>query len=273
MKIIEVNQQTCTKCGICAESCLRELIHFQTGQFPKPRDITEALCIKCGHCVSVCPFGSLTHRNIPVERCLPIQNGLDVTAEQCEQLLKTRRSIRLYQDKAVPRDIIVKLIDVARYAPSGRNSQPVEWLIIDNKDTLKHIKEVGQEWMQWAIEYSPETTASLDLKRLLAYLERGRDVILRNAPVLIITHASKGDIMASQACTIALTYLELAAKNLGLGSCWAGLIQISANFPRMSETLTVPEGHSVCGSMLLGHPKYRYHRIPLRNSPRITWHQ
>jgi nitroreductase len=161
---------------------------------------------------------------------------------------------------------------MVRYAPSGSNSQRVEWSIIDNSAELTHIREAGVEWMRWSIESRPEIAAALDLKRLLTRMENGKDGLLRGAPVLIITHGKKGDMMAPQACTIALSYLELAAKSLELGSCWVGLIQVAASFPHMREALALPEGHVVCGSIVLGYPKYQYHRIPLRNAPHIIWH-
>ena len=274
MNIIEVNHNTCTKCGICADSCSLGLIDFKPDEFPIPGSLIEQLCIKCGHCVAVCPSGSLTHRNIPVEKCLPIQNELQITSEQCEQLLKSRRSIRVYKNTPVPRDIILKLIDIARYSPSGHNSQNIEWLVIDNKNDLQHIREVGIDWMRWNIKSHPEILAFFDLRIVLSRMENGVDELLRGAPVLIITCVNSGNVMASTSCTIALSYLELAAKSMGLGCCWSGLIHqaSTSNFPPMTEALAIPKGYVCCGSMLLGYPKYKYPRIPVRNPPNITWH-
>lgn len=52
--------------------------------------------------------------------------------------------------------------------------------------------------------------------------EEGDDVIFRDAPAMIVTHAEKDNILAPTACTIALAHLELAAMSLYLGCCWAG---------------------------------------------------
>ena len=78
--------------------------------------------------------------------------------------------------------------------------------------------------------------------------------------------------MALHACTIALTYLELAATSMGLGTCWAGYFNVTAtSFPPMQEALALPPGHQAFGSMMVGYPKFSYHRLPLRNPPAISW--
>ncbi|MBW1867368.1 MAG: nitroreductase family protein, partial [Deltaproteobacteria bacterium] len=97
-------------------------------------------------------------------------------------------------------------------------------------------------------------------------------IILRNAPVVIIAHAAKDDFSAPTSSIIALTYLELAATSMGLGCCWAGYFHAAATtFPPMMDALPLPEGHQCMGSMMVGYPKFRYYRLPLRKPPEITW--
>lgn len=271
MKFISINKQTCTRCGICAYTCPAGLIDFNADNFPEPGEQIETSCIRCGHCVAVCPTGSLTHRYIPVGKCLNVRKELQISAAQCEHLLKSRRSIRVYKNKPVPRDIITKLIDVARHAPSGHNSQIVDWLVIDNRNELDKIKKAITEWTRWFIVKHPEIAVPLDMKRLLARQESGKDELMRDAPVLIITHARANDTLAPTACTIAITYLQLAAVSMGLGTCWAGFVQTSSGFPAVAKALALPKGHFNYGSTLLGYPKYKYARIPLRKPPRIEW--
>jgi nitroreductase len=79
--------------------------------------------------------------------------------------------------------------------------------------------------------------------------------------------------MAAIDSATALAFLDLSAKSMGLGCCWAGFAYVMANgFPPIKELLALPEGHAAYGCMLLGYPRFNYHRIPLRNPPRITWH-
>ena len=74
--------------------------------------------------------------------------------------------------------------------------------------------------------------------------------------------------LAPAACTIALTYLELAAPSIGLGCCWAGYFYAAATtFPPLQEALALPKNHQCFGAMMAGYPKFNYHRMPLRKYP------
>jgi hypothetical protein len=57
-----------------------------------------------------------------------------------------------------------------------------------------------------------------------------------------------------------------------IGGCWAGYFNTAATvFPPMQASLALPADHQVFGSMMIGYPKYRYHRMPCRKEPAITW--
>ena len=102
--------------------------------------------------------------------------------------------------------------------------------------------------------------------------QEGDDVVLRGAPVLVVAHATKEDPMAQSSCTIALTTLELAATSMQLGGCWAGYFNAAAStFAPMQQALGLQKGHQCYGAMMLGYPKFRYHRMPERKTPSITW--
>jgi nitroreductase/NAD-dependent dihydropyrimidine dehydrogenase PreA subunit len=270
--MFKIAQDTCNKDGICAVSCPSGIIDFQRGEFPTPADGAEKVCIRCGHCVAVCPTGSFSHGDIPVEQCRPINKDLELSAEQAEQFLKSRRSIRVYRNRPVPRDKIANLIDIARYAPSGHNNQCAKWLVLDDKNTLGKLSGMVIDWMRWMTGNMPETATSFHMDRAITRWEEGYDIVLRDAPGLIIAYAEKSNVLAPTTCTIALTYLELAAARVGLGGCWAGYFNSAAtSFPPMKEALSLPKDHACFGAMMVGYPKYSTHRLPLRNAPHITW--
>jgi nitroreductase/NAD-dependent dihydropyrimidine dehydrogenase PreA subunit len=272
VKLFEVDQQSCNQDGICAAVCPIAIIDFQEDGYPTPIADAEELCIRCGHCVAACPTGSLSHREMPVEQCPPMQDKLQLTAEHGEHFLRSRRSIRVYRDKPVPRADLARLIEVARYAPSGHNSQSAEWLVVDNKEELRRLAGIVADWMSWMIGNMPGLALSWHMDKTLQRWEAGKDVILRDAPVVIITHAEEHNRLAPSTCTIALTYLELAATSMGLGSCWAGYFNAAATtFPPMKEALALPSGHQCFGSMMVGYPEYSYHRLPTRKPPAISW--
>ncbi len=272
MKLFEVDQQTCNRDGICAAVCPIGIIDFPKGGHPSPIGEAEELCVRCGHCVAACPTGSLSHREIPGAQCPPVQKDLQLTAEHCEHFLRCRRSVRVYKDQAVPRADLARLIEVARYAPSGHNSQCAEWLVLDNRDELQRLAGIVSDWMRWMLGNMREFALAMHMDRTLQRWEDGSDVILRDAPVLIITHAEENNRLAPTTCTIALTYLELAATSMGLGCCWAGYFNAAATtFPPMKQVLALPAGHQCFGAMMVGYPKFSYHRLPTRKPPPISW--
>jgi nitroreductase/NAD-dependent dihydropyrimidine dehydrogenase PreA subunit len=272
MKLLEVDQESCHQDGICAAVCPVGIIDFRKGAYPTPIGEAEELCVRCGHCVAVCPTGSLSHREMPVDRCPPIQKAFDLSAEHCEHFLRSRRSIRVYKDQPVPREEISGLIEVARYAPSGHNSQCAEWLVLDNRDELNRLAGIVADWARWMIDKMPQVALPMHMDKLLRRWEEGKDVILRDAPVVIVAHAEENNRMAPSTCTIALAYLELAAISRRLGCCWAGYFNVAATtFPPMKEALALPKGHQAFGSMMVGYPKFSYHRLPLRKPPPISW--
>lgn len=272
MDIIRINRETCTQCGICAEECPGFLISFAANEFPQPLPRTEKDCIRCGHCVAVCPAGSLSHRDMPVEQCLPIEKDLIISALQCEQLLKGRRSVRAFQKKAVPREAIAHLIEIARYAPTGHNDQEVQWMAIDSREALERIEAIGTDWIRWNMKNQTPLSSLFDLQEMLAMQEKSPRVFLRGAPALIVTHAVKNNPMGLIDSSAALSYLDLAANSCGLGTCWAGLVYFMANtFPPATAAVALPEGHAATGCMMLGYNKFQYPRIPTRKQPPIIW--
>lgn len=272
MPFMTVNPESCRKDGLCVAVCPMALL--EQGEDGLPRALAEAaeLCVRCGHCVAVCPEGCLSLQAMPVTSCPPLQPSLRISEAQCEQFLRARRSIRVYNKKPVPKEMLERLITLARYAPSGHNTQGARWLVLTGQDQLQRMAGLVIEWMRWVLANMPELARTLHLARTLERWEQGSDVILRGAPAVIIAHAPKNDRMAPSTCTIALSYLELAATSMGLGGCWAGYFNAAAaGFPPLIEALALPECHQSYGAMMIGFPQYQYQRLPARKEPDITW--
>jgi nitroreductase/ferredoxin len=270
MEFLEIDKKTCTKCGACAAVCPAGLFVFKNGEYPQPVPDIRSFCIRCGHCVAVCPTGSVMHREMPLEKCLPIGTAPGVNFEQCAGLIRGRRSIRAYTDKPVSREDIARLIDVARYAPTGGNSQEIYWLVFEGKEEMKRLSEIGEEWMRATAKAGPE--AATRMGKMIKLQETGKDGFLRGAPALIVAYSPKTNPGGATNGAIALGYLDLAANSMGLGCMWAGFFMFAAaSFPPMIKAIALPEGQQVCGAMTIGYGKYRYARIPARKPARIIW--
>lgn len=272
MEFFSINQQTCTRDGLCAMGCPLGIIDGERGQIPQATTDAETLCIRCGHCVAICPTASFRHRDMDPKSCPPVRPEWHLSPEQCEHFLRARRSIRVYKQQPVARETLQRLLEMARYAPTGINSQGVQWLVIDGRSTLDRLAGLVIDWMQWLTLEMPEMAHSLHVERAIRRWQDGVDGILRGAPVLIVAHGEKGNRMAPTSCTIALSYLELAATGLGLGTCWAGYFNAAFNsFAPLRQALPLAEDHQCLGAMMVGYPQLRYQRLPARNPVEVTW--
>lgn len=273
MSVFTIDRDKCDSCGMCLEECPAGIILIkELGALPSLAKGGEGMCINCGHCVAVCPTGALRHERMKPEECAPISKRLLPSVEQVEHLMKSRRSIRVYKGKPVPRETLAKLIDIARYAPSGGNIQPVRWLVIEDREEVKRLGGLVVDGMRSMIKETPGLADVSYLDLPVRAWDRGIDVIMRGAPHLIVVHARTYIGLSQVDCSIALTYLELAAYSMGLGACWNGIFQMYTTiYPPVMEALQLPDGHQCLGAMMIGYPKYRYRRIPLRKEPKIVW--
>ncbi|MGB6063513.1 MAG: nitroreductase family protein [Desulfomonilaceae bacterium] len=273
MSLFVVDEEKCQRDSFCIAECPVGLIEIKEGgAFPSPIPGAEGLCIDCGHCVAVCPAEALSHRSMRPEDCPPVQERLFLDPEHAEHFLRARRSIRDYKNKPVDRAILTRLIEIARFAPSGHNLQPVNWLVIEDGREVRRLGGLVIDWMRLMIGEHPELAEPMHFDRVVEAWERGRDRVLRGAPHLIVAHGPQSMPIVQSACIIALTYMDLAAPSFGLGTCWAGYFNAAAtSYPPMQEALALPENHQSYGALMVGYPKYQYRRLPLRKEPNISW--
>ena len=128
------------------------------------------------------------------------------------------------------------------------------------------LRRIVVEWMRETVKPSPELANRFNMPAIIRGAGKRRDRILRKAPHIIVAHAP-ADLAASPVSTmLSLEYVELYAPALGLGTCWAGFAQAChREFPAFSQFLKIPARRTITGILMVGYPKYKYHRLPARN--------
>ena len=244
MALLRVDQDRCVQDGICVEVCPIGILALDA-EGPVVRPGMSNFCIACGHCVAACPHGALDNARNRLDRQAPVEKLPIIDQETALAFLRSRRSIRRYKPEPVPRELILQLLQAARYAPSGHNSQGISYLVIEGRKSLDGICAIVLEWMAEVIQTQGELANRLHLPGIIKAHERGEDRILRKAPQLIVATAPKELGGAAQVTTyLALEYVELYATSLGLGTCWAGFAQICAQqYPPLREFLEIPGRH------------------------------
>lgn len=274
MSLFVVDPARCRRDGVCVAECPTRIIAL------RPEDATphipaeaEEGCRHCGHCVAVCPAGAIICDGIRPEQLLPVRTDLLLGPEHVTHFLRARRSIRTFTPRLVPRETLSALLDVARFAPSASNRQPVTWLIVYDPLEVRRLAGLSVDWMR-ATYVSQPPAVQRNLRRFIDGWDSGLDMVCRGAPHLLIACAPDDYAWAAVDCAIALTYLELAASPFGLGACWGGIFTHAARqWQPVQEALTLPAGLAVYGAMLTGYPRYRFGRLPERNAARVLWRE
>lgn len=263
MSLVTVNE-SCIQCGLCIEEC--PVYVLKMGE-KGPEEAAGANCNGCGHCVAICPTSAIDNAKAPLALQMDAYEFPKLNPQQAEHFLRSRRSIRNYHDKSVPRELLTKLVNIARLAPTASNSQGISYVIVENKQLIEKAAEITIQM----VENSP--VRHLLEAAITGYREQGLDSVFRSAPNLIIAIADKNSPYARNNAISCLTYLELFAPSLGLGSCWAGIFEhfaASENSP-LPALFNIPEDKIIAGAVMVGYPKYSYKRLVDRNSLDVTY--
>lgn len=272
MTLFAVDPARCKRDGACVAECPTRIIELAPGAATPhvPLD-AEEFCRHCGHCIAVCPSGAVTLDGMRPDTLQPVRTDSLLGPEQVEHFLRARRSIRAYAPRPVEREVLLKLLDIARFAPSASNRQPVKWLLVYDAAEVRRLASLAVDWIRTALPSQPPAAAR-NLRRFATGWDAGLDMVCRGAPHVLVACAPADHAWAATDCAIALTYLELAAPSFGLGACWGGILTNAARQWRpLQDALALPEGHLVCGAMMIGYPRYRYYRLPQRNEAQIIW--
>ena len=253
MPILGIDLTKCSRCKLCVKDCPTE--NYRLDQNKQDIIFNDSNCILCGHCIAVCPEDAILYENMKDE-ALEFGEIRDpdmfVSFKGIHQLLRGIRSIRQYQPKSVPKELIDNIINTMRYAPTGANIRTLKCLVISKKEKRAELAQ--------SIINALDVSETRELFK--AKYEQGIDPIFYNAPhVFIIYSKNPWD---TRNATIAMTYGMISAKTLGLGSCWIGYAHgILAEHPALCTKLTGIQTY-VLGVMTIGYPAVKYYRAPPR---------
>ena len=147
-------------------------------------------------------------------------------------LLKTRRSIRKYLPQAVEQDKIKKITNAALMSPASKRSNPWEFIVVENRETLQKLANCRPHGSQ-----------------LLAGSPLG---------IIVIANTTKSDVWMEDA-SIASIIIQLQAQDLGLGSCWVQVYgrhkdEETSTESYIRELLDIPEHYAVLNIISIGYP-------------------
>jgi len=178
-------------------------------------------------------------------------------------VIKSRRSIRKYLDKPISREIMDKLIEAAKWAPSGMDEQPWGFIVVQDKSLIKELSDRSIPYINKLIEGNPKL---IRYKKRMAVKDFS---IFYHAPCVIIVLGRIDAFSYQNGCAMAAQNLMLAALSMGIGSCWVGMMSVMDRDKWFREKFQVPDNYGVVAPLALGYFENKDIPIIERRPPEI----
>jgi len=139
-------------------------------------------------------------------------------------IILSRRSIRKYENKEIPEEVLQQILEAGRQSPSAINRQPFRFVVVNDNEIMKNLCD---NLITRFVKYAPVAIAGCaDVKSLLT----GKWAVIDT--------------------TIAMQNIVIAAWTLGIGSCWIG----ACNEEKVKNLLKIPDKWKVVAIVTLGYP-------------------
>jgi nitroreductase len=145
-----------------------------------------------------------------------------------EELIKHRYSVRAYQDRPVEKELLERVLEAARLAPTAANRQPFQLVVVHTRGREQELKPIHHR--QW-------------------FLQAPLLIFACGIPAQAWQH-NNGKSYLDVDIAIVMDHLTLAAANLGLGTCWMA----SFDFQEVRRILEVPDEVEPLVMTPLGYP-------------------
>jgi len=190
------------------------------------------------------------------------------------ELAKNRRSIRRFKPDPIPDDYVDKIIEAARWAPSGFNSQPWEFIIIKDKKLkdevmrvirpprpagasgFSKLEDMCEPWMR--VKRQPWLDPEMEYQNAPVFILLFGDTRTQLGLPMVVKcdpHIKQSIYLSSLAN--AFLYMHLAATALGLASQWVSLVASPYNQCLLKNLLHIPTEMEVYDMIALGYPAYK----------------
>ena len=252
--MITFDPTKCVGCGSCVRVCPMGYLGMED-RIPAPRE--RRRCIQCGHCVATCPRQAVS-LEVPgtALSCPAPENAL-------EELIVRRRSVRHFRPDTPPREIIQRALDLAEYAPSGKNAHLHRWTVLYGLEETEKVT-------QMALDFAQRTGEAKELIKIRA---AGTNLLTCDAPCVILAWSPDDALNPVADPALAMALVELQLNRAGLATCWGGYLKQIAQADRtLSAYLGIPEGSNLRCALMVGYAQgERYPNQPPRPRAEICW--
>ena len=194
--------------------------------------------------------------------------GAEGLYEPLMRCVRVRRSIRSFKETPVPDEMIMKILGAGRWAPSGGNSQPWEFIVVKHRDTLEKICEIFVKDQEQRIREKVNFPGSSKayLAKVPAMIVVAADPRWKQAfpstditPALRRMYAKNQEFIFVQSVAAAVQNMFLAAAALGLGMAWLTGFAEDRMGKKLRRLLKIPEPIRLMSGLPVGYPKVTHH--------------
>ena len=252
--MIIIDREKCVRCGSCVPVCPRGLFAMEE---QGPVVDNDRPCLECMHCTAAGPAKAIHFDSVPAGAEYP-----STPEDELEKLTTMRRSVRHYKKQLPERAIITRALELAAWAPSGKNAHAYSFTVL-----------WGIEETQRIFDLAMELCSEKDTAMVRQSMSRGVNLLTCGAPCVIVAWIPGEKPNPNPDAPIAMSTMELFLNKNGLATCWGGMLGEFANkVPELARALGVPEGCRVRCAMMTGYADGEvYRNVPYRRMPNVVW--
>jgi len=182
------------------------------------------------------------------------------------EAIMTRRSVRKFEDRQIPDEVLEEIIRAGTYAPSALALQPWAFVVLQDQAFLNKVSDYCIPILLLHMKGAHDGLS--DLFRSL--LESKDYSIYYNAPTVIMIAGKTTNRFREIDCSLCAGNMMLAAHALGLGSCWVGSTDVAFDNEELMAGFSIPEGYSPVGTISFGYPA-ETPETGEKLAPKVAW--
>lgn len=180
-----------------------------------------------------------------------------------DEMLKNRRSVRVYTDRLVTTGMLKDIIRESTLAPSSGNNQPWKFIIVNDRAMMKRISDESKKNLVARIESNPTDY----IRKYEQALRNEQFNVFYNAPALVILAGPCDYRNLLIDCALCAAYIMNACVSCGLGTCWVNLGSDIRDQSLLGELGITPD-LAIVAPIILGYPR-DIPPVPRREEPVI----
>lgn len=246
---VKINRGQCIGCGLCSKVCVAHNIEIKDGK----ANILLDDCVMCGQCSAVCPKKAVFISGYDEEQ-VEKKEEVRLNPQKVLEVIRFRRSVRQFQSKKIPMEVIQQILEAGRLTHTAKNMQDISFVVLDKeKDQIEQMAVgVFKKLKPLADLFSPMARRNKISKHFFFF----------KAPIVIVilSKDKTNGILAAQ-------NMEFIAEANGLGVLFSGFFTMAANTSfKIKRALQIPKGKQAAATLVLGYPDVKFLRSAQRKN-------